>query len=292
MYVTSPRSDIRLTHRPTLMFTQSIVNQLSPHPHVINPSFSAPAALAFPNSPPFPLPSPAQPGYDLSPLTSPWILPGSTAQRQQNGSQQPSLSHSQQQRPHLKRTVSSSGDEQAGMRKRVSLSTGATSAPSKRKGSSPSSASSTPAIRGTCSAQVPIFTSTSDTPSPVDLSMPPPAPPSSNSEQISHLTTSSASSSSTLSGSGSNSVSPNIAPMTPATILNLRKLTTGLMPMANMTDTEKKDETAGAPGWKSINKSKVVARSAAVRGRRGSTTKPSYSPNLKPLLPGGASHRR
>ncbi|KAF8484333.1 hypothetical protein JB92DRAFT_3148826, partial [Gautieria morchelliformis] len=274
----------------------SIVNQLSPHPHVINPSFSAPAALAFPNSPPFPLPSPAQPGYDLSPLTSPWILPGSTPQQQQHGPPHPSVPTQTpaQQRPHLKRTISSSGDEQAGMRKRGAPHGGAGAGIAHARGtvSTSPSAASTPATRGAGSGAMPFCIPLNDTPSPVDLSMPPPAPPAAHPDQTTHATASAASSSTAHSGTASTSVSPDIAPMTPASILNLRKLTTGLGPATlNMAALEKKDAGPAAAAARKSTKNKAGARpgagaGAGARGRRGSTAKPGFSPSLKPLLPG------
>ncbi|KAF8587195.1 hypothetical protein K439DRAFT_1645956 [Ramaria rubella] len=111
--------------------------------------------------------------------------------------------------------------------------------------------------------------------------MPPPAPPADypNPQQM-------PSCSSTMhSGSSSTSVSPDIAPMTPARVLNLRRLSTGLIPPLTFANAEKTENMvgpgpgAGGPARK-LGKGKAAP---APRGRRG----PGFSPNLKPLLPGG-----
>ncbi|KAF8524355.1 hypothetical protein BU17DRAFT_74818 [Hysterangium stoloniferum] len=90
------------------------------------------------------------------------------------------------------------------------------------------------------------------------------------------------------SGAGNSASNIAIAPMTPASILNLRKLSTGLVPssipsgssaVSGGTNGDMK-ETAKKP-----NKGKAAV-STLPRGRRGSTAKPGFSPNLKPLLPG------
>lgn len=247
---------------------------------------SAPAALAFQGSPPFPLPSPAEPEFDLSPLTSPWLLPVPPQQQlqQHNSNDQSPTEYPQSHPTRLKRAVSISDGDPDGMRKRASPRIHSTGAQGRRSRLSVSSSKSpvTASTKGTG-----FFSSSQDIPSPVDLSMPPPAPPPSGDQP-----TLSSASSSSLSATGSTSTSPNIAPVTPASIMNLGNLSTGLAPSyystSHSTGGSESAQSKRTGKGKNVTKPKVaIANGVVTRGRRGSIAKAGISPNLKPILPGG-----
>lgn len=133
-----------------------------------------------------------------------------------------------------------------------------------------------------------------DTPSPVDLSMPPPAPPIGEGDDVNNNNNSEMMPASSELGSG-----PTLAPVTPASIMNLGHLglSSGLSPPPNNNATAA--DNAGQRG-KSKSKSppKVSGPSGSAtgvqrlnvkkagHGGEGSTSS-HISPSLKPLLPGG-----
>ncbi|TDL22818.1 hypothetical protein BD410DRAFT_898039 [Rickenella mellea] len=238
-------------------------------------SNSAPAHIAFHVN--TPLPSPAELDFDLSPLTSPWL----GAYQQSDQSSRPKTN---------KRDASSSGDDTItqSSRKRQSPairpSNGSSSAAIKRAGSMRGSASlnSTPALRSRSRKGSTAGDEPGDTPSPVDLSMPPPAPPSS--QQNASVPTP------TQSTNNSTSPSPSIAPVTPASIMNLGRfgLASGLSPPMTAADNNNASKQPALG-----NKSKQAARPKVAISANGSKLpkkSPSgsmISPSLKPLLPGG-----
>ncbi|GJJ15042.1 hypothetical protein Clacol_009317 [Clathrus columnatus] len=255
-----------------------------------NPSFSAPAALAFPTTSPFSLPT------DFSPISSPWIHPHNSQPQHDLNSQallplplhppsQQSTGHAFHpniSRPQLKR-VGSVDDhivDHHPPRKRSLRATPTSSSVSSTPISVPIPNSST------------YYYPTNDTPSPVDLSMT--APPLSSTSSNSPSNSNNDPGSSNTGNGDTTSIAPPpptpIAPMTPASILNLRsRFSTGLMtstqlPISNNVNfTAPVNDQKETPNKKSsAGKVKVSLPSSTVtgRGRKGSVA------TLKPLLPG------
>ncbi|KIJ59392.1 hypothetical protein HYDPIDRAFT_118618 [Hydnomerulius pinastri MD-312] len=219
---------------------------------------SAPANIVFQPSPSFPLPSPSDLDIDISPLTSPWLDPY----------QQPS-----QARPTNKRTASPGGEDNVARMPRKRPTT--TTAASKKVTRPVKSATSTPLLRSTRARRNSTIMET-DSPSPVDLSMPPPAPPGAKSSPPSSTPTSTA-------GTTSQEES-RITPVTPASIMNLGRLgiSSGLMPAS------KTPRALGPDKGKDPAKPKATADSAAASKGSRKSTLPLISPGPKPILPAGS----
>ncbi|KII87598.1 hypothetical protein PLICRDRAFT_54681 [Plicaturopsis crispa FD-325 SS-3] len=232
------------------------------HAHYGHGSASAPAHIAF-NSPHLPVPSSSEIDFDMSPLTSPWLG------AQQHPVPPPS---SRQQSSHNKRTASPSSDDMSGKpsRKRQSPAIRPTNpmAAAKKSSRGSKSASSTPLMRSGRPRRG--STAAGDTPSPVDLSMPPPAPPSNNS----------ASASTSMPSSQS---SPQLTPVTPASIMNLGRLglDSGLAPLT--------PAVSGSTKGKGPARPKVSTAELHPRGKPGkkNSAAPLGSPSLKSILPAG-----
>ena len=209
--------------------------------HVIpSAPHSAPANIVFQNiQSPYPLPSPAELEFDeMSPLTSPWLGAYNTSQASTN-----SGSRHMHQGPSggtKRRTVSPSSDElntgpRPSRKRQAALGRMHPSIPSINTGRKPS-------LRGTKSANsTPLFPAVSargggtgnqrsgphpadipgDTPSPVDLSMPPPATP----QPLAPMNFLQGSASVSTDNTSPTTVSQeHIAPVTPASIMNLGRL--------------------------------------------------------------------
>lgn len=196
-------------------------------------SFSAPANLAFPS---FPSPS----DLDISPLTSPWLDP---------------CPYPPNSRP-AKRTASPSADDSArASRKRPPSIVPA----SKKIPRNVKSATSTPLLRSTRARRNSSINET-DSPSPVDLTMPPPAPPKNPSSPSSSVSTA------TLA----------LTPVTPASMMNLGRLgvSSSLAPVPQPSRPDKGKEPA-----------KTKDNTSAPKAPRKAGL-PLISPGPKPILPG------
>ena len=231
---------------------------------------TAPANLVFNTTPPIPLSSPGELDLDLSPL-SPWMdayKPDTSKQRRS------------------KRTASPHEEEQAKLaRLRLPSSPRVQPTPNstKRTPRSTKSASSTPLLRST---RVGVRKSgsggeaSSDTPSPVDLSMPPPVAPASQSEFGSSPPSTNTVVAST-SPPGAAGHTHNITPVTPASIMNLGGLgiNSGLGPPTNAARNDAKG--------KSVGRGRDTATSAHSTKKGNGLS--LVSPSLKPILPGKSS---
>ncbi|OAX42448.1 hypothetical protein K503DRAFT_710634 [Rhizopogon vinicolor AM-OR11-026] len=209
-------------------------------------SSSAPANIVFQHtSPSIPLPSPSDLDIDISPLTSPWLEAYHT------------------QRPSNKRTASPSVEEAArAVRKRGPPSIISSGKQSIRHAKS---ATNTPLLRSTRTRRNSTMLET-DSPSPVDLSMPPPAPPAPRQSPP---------------NSTQEGTSP-MTPVTPASIMNLGRLgiSSSLTP-ATAPKTQKADKV------KELAKVKITPDSGASSkgSKKGSMS--LVSPAPKPILPAG-----
>ncbi|KAH7919048.1 hypothetical protein BV22DRAFT_1134138 [Leucogyrophana mollusca] len=229
----------------------------APNQYLRNPgSMSAPANIVFHTSPMFPHPSPPELDIDISPLTSPWL---------EAYQQQPS-----QIRSANKRTISPSADDNAARasRKRQIPSV----LPAKKVPRNAKSASSTPLLRSSRSRRNSTVVET-DSPSPVDLSMPPPAPPT-------------AEPSPGIAQPHPPEVAPapedvRMTPVTPASIMNLGRLgiSSSLAPSqsAKPARTDKGKEPA---------KSKLSMETTTINKGAKKGSMPLISPGPKPILPG------
>ncbi|KZV98105.1 hypothetical protein EXIGLDRAFT_728935 [Exidia glandulosa HHB12029] len=175
-----------------------------------NPTMSAPAALAFQTSPPV-----AE--YELSPL---WLPQGSTVAPQSSG-RQTRAAHLQQQQQaasgsSTKRARRNSDVEDAGARKR----------PPVGRSVLPNLAASSPAKRKTPpGARRRSIVTDGALPSPIDAQsqmLPPPPKDISSASSMSSVTS--------VDTPHNTSVSPDIAPVTPAGIMGLGPLRSGLIP--------------------------------------------------------------
>ncbi|KAG2128721.1 hypothetical protein DEU56DRAFT_818767 [Suillus clintonianus] len=215
-------------------------------------SSSAPANIVFHHtSPPMPLPSPPDLDIDISPLTSPWLEAYHT------------------QRPPNKRTISPSAEDAARAVRKRGPSTTSPAPTVKQSIRHAKSATNTPLLRSTKSRRNSTIMET-DSPSPVDLSMPPPAPPGPRQ-------------------SPPNSAAPSthegtspITPVTPASIMNL-----GRLGISSSLTTAAAPTSQKAGRVKEPARAKIVPDSGApTKGsKRGSL--PFISPGPKPILPAG-----
>ncbi|KAG1834691.1 hypothetical protein EV424DRAFT_1468388 [Suillus variegatus] len=249
----NPPQDVYSSH------TLDPVSLPSPHDVSVSPQYlrdtrhpgssSAPANIVFHHmSPPIP---PPDLDIDISPLTSPWL----------------EAYHSQ--RSPNKRTISPSAEDAARAVRKRGPSTASPASTAKQSIRHAKSATNTPLLRSTKTRRNSTIMET-DSPSPVDLSMPPPAPPGAR-------------------RSPSNSAAPStpeatspMTPVTPASIMNLGRL--GIS--SSLT-------TAAAPTSQKADRAKEPARariapdsSAPTKGLRKGTL-PYISPGPKPILPAG-----
>jgi hypothetical protein len=233
----------------------------SHHAHYHLGSNSAPANIAFQsNSVPL---SSGDLDFDISPLTSPWL-----------GAHQ----HSVHTRQTNKRTASPSGDEGSTKPSRKKQSPAIRpSNPNqnmKKSTRASKSMSSTPLLRSS-RPRGNSAVMESDTPSPVDLSMPPPAPPNQSA------------SSSSFNGAIQNHMSHHadiqLTPVTPASIMNLGRLglNSGLSPVTQDTTVANQNGKG-----KSVVKPKATDSIGTRKPTRRGSGLPSTSPNLKAILPG------
>jgi hypothetical protein len=215
-------------------------------------SSSAPANIVFQHtSPSISLPSPPALDIDISPLTSPWLEAYHT------------------QRPSNKRTASPSAEDAArAVRKRGPPSVPSSIPTGKQSIRHAKSATNTPLLRSTRSRRNSTILET-DSPSPVDLSMPPPAPPGPRQ-------------------SPPNSATPNaqeaaspMLPVTPASIMNLGRLgiSSSLTPAAA-------PKAPRADKGKEPAKAKIAPDSSAPSKGPKKGSMPLISPAPKPILPG------
>ncbi|KAG0696595.1 hypothetical protein DFH29DRAFT_950398 [Suillus ampliporus] len=216
-------------------------------------SSSAPANIVFHHtSPSIPLPSPSDLDIDISPLTSPWLEAYHT------------------QRPPNKRTISPSAEDAArAVRKRGLPSTTSPAPTVKQTTRHAKSATNTPLLRSTKSRRNSTIMET-DSPSPVDLSMPPPAPPGPRQSPPNPA------------ASSTYEATSPMTPVTPASIMNLGRL--GIS--SSLT-------TAPAPTSQKVDRLKEPAK-AKISPDSGVPTKgskkgllPLISPGPKPILPAG-----
>lgn len=242
-------------------------------------STSAPAHIAFRTNSSLPHPADLDFDIDISPLTSPWL---GAHQSSSSSASMPAQQATRQSRN--KRTASPSGDEQESTsiskpsRKKQSPAIRPTNPNPNKVHRGSKSTTSTPLLRSTRSRKGSTAgDGMSDTPSPVDLSMPPPAPP----------LASSASSSPTFVHQSYRGLDvAQMTPVTPASIMNLGRLgiNSSLAPPSPVEATSKRD-----------TKGKGTARAKDnPRIRATSTSKKSLSnnggallsPSLKAILPG------
>jgi hypothetical protein len=234
----------------------------SPHDTSVSPQYlrdmrhpgssSAPANIVFRHtSPPMPLPSPPDIDIDISPLTSPW------------------LEAYHNQRPPNKRTISPSAEDAARAVRKRGPSMNSPVPAVKQSIRHAKSATNTPLLRSTKSRRDSTMMET-DSPSPVDLSMPPPAPPGPRQSPPN-----------SAAPSTREATSP-MTPVTPASIMNLGRL--GIS--SSLT-------TAAAPTVQKADKVKepVRARKMPDSGAPTKGTKkgplPLISPGPKLILPAG-----
>ena len=309
----SPMANIGpTTQLPPNFMTQHMI---PPTPH------SAPANIAFQSS--YPIPSPAELEFpDISPLTSPWLgaYPHNSNNHGENtaagGGRSGQVSgNASGKRP---RTSSPSGDETSTA---TTASTAANRPQRKRQSSSArlgganmstvmSSKKASSNLRGTRSANsTPLFppTATSrlsprrngpnigevptDTPSPVELSMPPPAPPAPSSGSTVQFA---------RGGSGPSAQSnpgcvslEHLTPVTPASIMKLGRLGTNsaLVPTAVVTQPPSGGSMAGEKTMKGkpMTRSRASTISTVAQSQsnaKSSASMPLVSPSLKPIRPG------
>ncbi|GBE88610.1 hypothetical protein SCP_1400150 [Sparassis crispa] len=271
--------------------------------HIIPPTpHSAPANLVFQTNNPYPLPSPAELDFgDISPLTSPWLGAYTNASPSTRGPSAP---------PTRKRVNgSSSGEESAATstarppRKRQSptvrtdLKTPAQAGGASRKGSlrGSRSANSTPLFPAVARparnggggapnpGQIP-----ADTPSPIEIHMPPPAhpPPAAPTGLLGPSTSADSGTSPTSSGMSTptSALAPpgHIAPVTPASIMNLGRLGINTSTSSSHASSSRPKEGKG----KSSEKRGAAAQPATVPKMANSSTS-IISPSLKPIRPAG-----
>ncbi|KAG2156805.1 uncharacterized protein EDB93DRAFT_1125724 [Suillus bovinus] len=231
----------------------------SPHDASLSPQYlrdtrhpgssSAPANIVFHHT------SPAMPppdlDIDISPLTSPW------------------LEAYHHQRPPNKRTISPSAEDAArAVRKRGPPTTSPASTV-KQSIRYAKSATNTPLLRSTRSRRDSIIMET-DSPSPVDLSMPPPAPPGPRQSPPNSSVP-----------SNYEATSP-ITPVTPASIMNLGRLGISSSLTTTTSPTSQKADRAKEPARARI----APDSSAPTKGfKKGAL--PLISPGPKPILPAG-----
>lgn len=234
----------------------------SPHDTSVSPQYlrdmrhpgssSAPANIVFHHtSPPMPLPSPPDLDIDISPLTSPWLEAYHT------------------QRPPNKRTISPSAEDAARTVRKRGPSTSSPAPTVKPSTRHAKSVTNTPLLRSTKSRKNSTIMET-DSPSPVDLSMPPPAPPGPRQSPPN-----------SAAPSTHEAASP-MTPVTPASIMNLGRL--GIS--SSLT-------TAAASTSQKADRAKEPAR-ARMAPDNGAPTKgskkgalPFISPGPKLILPAG-----
>lgn len=234
----------------------------SPHDASVSPQYlrdtrhpgssSAPANIVFRHtSPPMPLPSPPDLDIDVSPLTSPWLEAYHT------------------QRPPNKRTISPSAEDAARAVRKRGPSTTSPAPTVKQSIRHAKSATNTPLLRSTKSRRNSTIMET-DSPSPVDLSMPPPAPPGPRQSPPNSA------------ASSTHETTSPMTPVTPASIMNLGRL--GIS--SSLTN-------SAAPTSQKVDRVKEPARAriapdsgAPTKGSRKSAL-PFISPGPKPILPAG-----
>lgn len=233
----------------------------SPHDASVSPQYlrdtrhpgssSAPANIVFQHtSPPMPLPSPPDIDIDISPLTSPW------------------LEAYHNQRPPNKRTISPCAEDVARAVRKRGPSTTSPAPTVKQSTRYAKSATNTPLLRSTKSRRNSTIMET-DSPSPVDLSMPPPAPPGLRQSPNS------------AAPSTHEATSP-MTPVTPASIMNLGRLgissslTTAAVPTSQKADGVKDPARAR----------KTPDSSAPTKGSKKGAL-PFINPGPKPILPAG-----
>ncbi|KAG1736077.1 uncharacterized protein EDB91DRAFT_1055843 [Suillus paluster] len=216
-------------------------------------SSSAPAHIAFHRtSPSIPLPSPPDLDIDISPLTSPWLEAYHT------------------QRPPNKRTISPSAEDAArAVRKRGLTSTTSPAPTLKQSTRYAKSATNTPLLRSTKSRRDSTIMET-DSPSPVDLSMPPPAPPAPRQSPPNPAATS------------THEGTLPMTPVTPASIMNLGRLGISSSLTTAPAPTSQKADRAKEPAKAKIAPDSGVSTKCSKKG-----SMPLISPGPKPILPAG-----
>ncbi|KAG2067829.1 hypothetical protein BDR04DRAFT_1104415 [Suillus decipiens] len=217
-------------------------------------SSSAPANIVFRHtSPPMPLPSPPDLDIDISPLTSPW------------------LEAYHNQRPPNKRTISPSAEDAARAVRKRGPSMTSPAPTGKQSIRHAKSATNTPLLRSTKSRRNSTVMET-DSPSPVDLSMPPPAPPGPRQSPPN-----------SAAPSTREATSP-MTPVTPASIMNLGRLgissslTTATAPTSQKTDRVKEP----------VRAKKTPDSGALTKGSKKGAL-PLISPGPKPILPAAST---
>ncbi|KAG1776349.1 hypothetical protein EV702DRAFT_1109995 [Suillus placidus] len=234
----------------------------SPHDASVSPQYlrdtrhpgssSAPANIVFHHtSPPMPLPSPPDLDIDISPLTSPWLEAYHT------------------QRPPNKRTISPSAEDAARAVRKRGPSTTSPAPTVKQSIRYAKSATNTPLLRSTKSRRNSTIMET-DSPSPVDLSMPPPAPPGPR-----HSPPNSAA------PSTHETTSP-MTPVTPASIMNLGRLGISSSLTTSAASTSQKADRVKEPA-----RARIAPDSGAPTKGSKKGALPFISPGPKPILPAG-----
>lgn len=215
-------------------------------------SSSAPANIVFRHtSPSMPLPSPPDLDIDISPLTSPW------------------LEAYHNQRPPNKRTISPSAEDAArAVRKRGPSMTSPVPTV-KQPIRHAKSATNTPLLRSTRSCRNSTVMET-DSPSPVDLSMPPPAPPGPRQSPPNSA------------ASGTHEATSPMTPVTPASIMNLGRLGISSSLTTTAAPTSQKADRVKEPA----RARKTPDSGAPTKGSRKGAL-PFISPGPKPILPAG-----
>lgn len=231
----------------------------SPHDVSVSPQYlrdtrhpgssSAPANIVFHHmSPPIP---PPDLDIDISPLTSPW------------------LEAYHNQRSPNKRTISPSAEDAARAVRKRGPSTASPASTAKQSIRHAKSATNTPLLRSTKTRRNSTIMET-DSPSPVDLSMPPPAPPGPRQSP-----------SNSAASSTPEATSP-MTPVTPASIMNLGRLGISSSLTTTAAPTSQKADRVKEPARARI----APDSSAPTKGPRKGTL-PYISPGPKPILPAG-----
>ncbi|KAH7886849.1 hypothetical protein F5I97DRAFT_2059395 [Phlebopus sp. FC_14] len=222
-------------------------------------SASAPANIVFHTSPSFALPSPSDLDIDISPLTSPWL----------------EASQQQPMHPRPNKRTTSPNEEESGTRTSKKRSMPATTA-AKKPARNVKSATSTPLLRSSTSRTRRNSTAMeTDSPSPVDLSMPPPAPPGANSSP-------GVAPRNTLAATSTEDV--HITPVTPASIMNLGRL--GIS--SSLTPTSQTPRVRSETGKDTVKHKAPIEGAPLLKGTRKGTL-PLISPGPKPILPAAGS---
>ncbi|KAG2109869.1 uncharacterized protein F5147DRAFT_575239 [Suillus discolor] len=249
----NPPQDVYSSH------TLDPVSLPSPHDVSVSPQYlrdtrhpgssSAPANIVFHHtSPPMP---PPDLDIDISPLTSPW------------------LEAYHNQRPPNKRTISPSAEDAARAVRKRGPSTTSPASTVKQSARHAKSATNTPLLRSTKSRMNSTIMET-DSPSPVDLSMPPPAPPGPRQSPPN-----------SASPSTPEATSP-MTPVTPASIMNLGRLGISSSLTTIAAPTSQKSDRAKEPARVRI----APDSGASSRGSKKSAL-PFISPGPKLILPAG-----